>query len=78
MRRISNVNFEHEGAGRSIRQRDVDSLLETSSDSRIKAPGDIGGAQNEDSIIIIIDTLHLDEEFRFNTSRCIGLILRTR
>ena len=57
----------------NIWQGDIDSLLETTSDGRVKLPRDVRGTQDEDTIVVCADTVHLDEELSLDAPR--GLIL---
>lgn len=74
---LSTSNPEDAGTSVRIRERNVDTLLESTSNSIIEFPWDIGGSQDQDTIHIISYTLHLNEEFGFNSARGIVFSLRS-
>ena len=57
----------------SLWERDVDTFLKSSSDSVIKLPGHVGSTEHQDTVHIVADTLHLDEELCFDATG--GVIL---
>jgi hypothetical protein len=61
-RRRSNVELKHPLSSFLVGKRDVDSLLEPTSEARVDLPGDVGRSQNEDAVHVIADATHLGEE----------------
>lgn len=60
-----------------IWKADVDSALESSPDGSIQLPGDVGSAQDQDTPRVLSDTVHLNEQFCFDTSRCLRFAFST-
>ena len=84
------MDLEHRTTGHFVRERNVDTLLETSTNGRIQFPWlwmndgwirktyDIGGTEDENAGLVIANTVHLNEEFiqsLASTSRLITILL---
>ena len=63
-------------SGVLLRQRDVDSLLESSPDGGVQDPGDVGGAEDEDAVVVVADALHLDQKLGLDPSSRFALVVR--
>ena len=61
------ISYESQSAF-DIRKGNVHSFLEPSSDCRVQSPGQIGSSQNQNSITIVANSLHLNQKFCFYPS----------
>lgn len=73
IRCLAQPNLELANSSHGIWQGDVDTLFKTTSDGRVQLPGNVGGAQHQDTVVVVAHTLHLYQEFSFNSAR--GFIL---
>lgn len=73
---ITQMDFKHDQASMCLRQRNVDTLLESSTNGRIENPWYIRGAQHKNAIGIIAHTLHLHQELRLDATHTVVLIVR--
>ena len=53
-------------------------LITTLPNSRVKDPGYVCRSEDQDSVVVVSDALHLDEELRLDPSRRLALVVRTR
>ena len=53
----------------SLGQVNVNSLLKSSSDGCVEDPGYVGGSQDQDTIIVIANPLHLHQELCLDPPR---------
>ena len=60
--------FKDSSTGSCIRERNIDTFLETTTDSIVKFPGDVGSTENQDAVHAVADTLHLYQEFCLDSS----------
>jgi hypothetical protein len=59
------LSLEHAKPCIKLRERNVNSALKSSSDGKVESFREIGGSQDENSILIITHTLHLSKKLRF-------------
>ena len=52
-----------------IGETDVNTTLKPTSDGRVQLPGDVGGAEDQNAARIVTDAVHLNQEFRLDSSR---------
>lgn len=71
------MDLEHGQAGVLFRQRDVDSFLESSKNTRVERPGSIRRAENQDALRILAHTVHLHKELGLDTSAAFALRVRS-
>lgn len=76
VRRVPYVNLKHPSSWRLLGERDVDSLLEATSDGGVQPPRDVRGPQNQDPIIVHPNPLHLNQKLCLDSTR--GIVLRIR
>lgn len=55
----------------------MDAALEAPSYCRIELPGDVGGAEDEDTFAVAAHAVHLDKQLRFDAAGCFGFALAT-
>ena len=60
----------------SLGQVNVNPLLKSPPDGGVQDPGNVGGAEHQDPVVIVADALHLDEELRLDPPRRLGLVVR--
>lgn len=51
----------------------MDDALEAAEHGRVEAPGEVGGAKDEDPLVVVVDAVHLDEELGLDAARGLGL-----
>ena len=59
-----------------LRQRNVDSFLESSTDRGVQDPGDVGRAEDEDAVVVVANALHLDQELGLDPPSRFALVVR--
>lgn len=62
MLRIVEPSFKDTGAGILLRKRDINSFLESPTDSLVKLPWCISGAKHKNTIHVVVDALHLNKK----------------
>ena len=76
MQRVAYVYLEYASPWGLFGERDVDSLLETSSDGRVQPPGDVSCPQHQNPVIVHPHPLHLHQELCLDAPR--GVVFRVR
>ena len=75
--RLATLVLHDTCTGRCVRETDVDSLLETSSHGLIEFPRHVSGTKNENTVHVVTNTLHLNQELSFDSSGRVVLTLTT-
>ena len=68
VRRLAYSDLELHDPCLNVWEGDVNSLLEPSADGGVQLPGHIARTQHQDAVVVIAHTLHLDQEFCFNSA----------
>lgn len=71
------ASFEHAKPCFVLRQGNINSPFKSPSNSRIKGPRKVRGTQHKHTSIIVPDTLHLNQEFGFDSPRSLVLAIRS-
>lgn len=69
---------EHLHSCVDIGETDVDSTLESTTNGGIQLPGNVCCAEDQNALGVLADTVHLNEQFRLDTTRCLRFTFSTR
>mmetsp|Transcript_22091 Transcript_22091/g.61922 ORF Transcript_22091/g.61922 Transcript_22091/m.61922 type:complete len:257 (-) Transcript_22091:246-1016(-) len=65
---VTKAQLQQRATAVGLRERDVNPLLESSSDGGVQVPRSVCGAQDQNALHAIADALHLGQELRLDTS----------
>ena len=74
---LSETNLELDYSGVGFWKGDINTLLEATSDCGVELPRNVWCAQDEDSVVVISNTLHLHKELSLDSARCLIFSLTT-
>jgi len=65
--------FYYKSSRGLIGEGNINSSLESSPDGGIESPGQVGGSEHQHTLVVVADSLHLDQELGLDPPR--GLVL---
>ncbi len=74
---FSNFGAEDACSCIGVRQLNVDTFLEPTSNGAVELPWHVGGSKHKNSVHVVADSLHLDQEFGLNSPARVVFTFRT-